>query len=208
MIVFPELSLSGYEPTMAENLATYPNDSRFEIFQDISNEKGITICVGIPTRSANGNNITMLIFQSNQAIQTYIKKYLHEDEFPYFESAEGTVEIIGKDRDIALAICYEISVTSHSENAYKKGAKIYIASVAKTANGIEKAIFQLSEISKKYSMTVLMSNCTGSCDGDVAGGKSSAWDNNGNLLGQMDEVSEGILIYDSVKNTVNKKILN
>lgn len=42
-IFFPELSITGYEPELAEDLATYQDDNRFEDFQNISDTKKITI---------------------------------------------------------------------------------------------------------------------------------------------------------------------
>lgn len=35
MVIFPELSLTGYEPELAEQLATTKDDDRFEEFQTI-----------------------------------------------------------------------------------------------------------------------------------------------------------------------------
>ena len=90
--------------------------------------------------------------------------------------------------DIALAICYELSVPEHAENAFKSGAEIYIASVAKSVNGVDQAIKRLSDIASKYSMTVLMSNCVGQADGEECGGKTSIWNNKGLLVGQLDTV--------------------
>ena len=37
VIIFPELSLIGYEPTMADSLAMNVNDQRLNDFQQISN---------------------------------------------------------------------------------------------------------------------------------------------------------------------------
>jgi predicted amidohydrolase len=106
---------------------------------------------------------------------------------------------------MALAICYELSIPEHSEDAHKGGAEVYIASVAKTAGGVEKAIKTLSDIASKYSMTVLMSNCTGpSGDGECAG-KSSVWNSDGLLLGQLDGTNEGIIIIDPDTQEVFEK---
>ena len=39
LIVFPELSLTGYEPNLAKQLATDQNDHRLDIFQNIHGEQ-------------------------------------------------------------------------------------------------------------------------------------------------------------------------
>ena len=195
MIVFPELSLTGYEPTLAKDLATHKDDSQFDEFQKISDTKEITIGVGMPTSSLNGICITMILFHPNKPRQTYLKKYLHASEEPFFVSGQNNIGLLGENNNIALAICYELSVPEHSEQAFKNGAEIYIASVAEDT--IDKAIVKLSNIAQKYSMTVLMANCIGQTGDYNCDGKSSIWNNKGALLGQLNTTDEGILIMDT-----------
>lgn len=197
LIIFPELSLTGYEPDLAKDLATHSRNDRFNDFQKMSDSYDITIGVGMPIETQMGVQISMLLFQPSQPRQLYSKKHLHPDEYPFFVSGENYTGTIGNSKSIALAICYELSVPQHAENAFTRGAEIYIASVAKTANGIEKANESLTKIAKKYSMTVLMANCIGPCDGDECGGKSAIWNNEGELLGQLDSKEEGILMIET-----------
>jgi predicted amidohydrolase len=196
-IIFPELSLTGYEPKLAKALATHPGDGRFDDFQTISNAKQITIGVGVPTKHEAGICISMVIFRPYQPRQTYSKKHLHPDEEPFFVSGQSFLGSIGDKSNIALAICYELSVPEHAANANQSGAEIYIASVAKTANGVDKAATRLAEIARQYAMNVLMSNCVGSCDGAECAGKSSVWQDKGVLIGQLDDKEEGILVFDT-----------
>jgi predicted amidohydrolase len=207
IIIFPELSLTGYEPEMAKELATDKEDSRFDDFQKISDTNEITIGVGVPVKNNSGINIGMVIFQPNKERQVYYKKYLHADEEPFFISGQNTIGLIGNKTNIAPAICYELSIPEHSENAFKSGAEIYIASVAKTSSGVEKAVKSLSGIANKYSMTVLMSNCIGHCDNFESAGKSSVWNNKGLLLGQLNDTNEGILIFDTDTEELIEKII-
>ena len=173
IIIFPELSLTGYEPDLANTLATNKDDERFNELQQVSDEKNIVIGAGIPVRSDKGIQIGMILFRPFQSRQTYFKQYLHPDEEPHFVKGPCQKILEGVSDDIALAICYEISVPGHAERAHKDGAKIYIASVAKTVGGMEKAFDTLAMTSKKYSMVVLVSNCVGECEGKEAGGRSA-----------------------------------
>lgn len=59
---------------------------------------------------------------------------------------------------IAIAICYENLQPTHSENAFKLGADVYLASEAKSDNGVEKTFKHFSTIAKQYAMPVLMSS--------------------------------------------------
>ncbi len=202
IIIFPELSLTGYEPTMAMELATTSEVGRFNPFQSISDSGKITIGVGIPLVNYPHPTINMLIFQSHEPRQVYSKQHLHADEEPYFVNGRNSSNILGNYTNIALAICYEISVPQHAQMAFENGAEIYLASVAKTERGIEQAHRRLSEIARTYSMTVMLSNCVGSADGERCGGRSAVWNNQGHLLGQLDDVSEGLLIFDTVTREV------
>jgi len=206
-IIFPELSITGYEPGLAKALATDQDDGRFDEFQQVSDTRQITIGVGMPTKTNTGITIGMILFQPHKARLVHSKKYLHPDEEEFFTSGENFGCIPGHKANIALAICYELSVPEHSENAYKSGAEIYIASVAKPGDGVEKALDSLSEIAKKYGMTVLMSNSIGHCDNFESAGKTSIWNNKGVLTGQLNDSDEGILIINTGTQEVTEKIL-
>jgi predicted amidohydrolase len=206
-IFFPELSLTGYEPTLAKELATEQQDDNFDVFQDISNKNNITIGLGMPTNFNSNVQISMIIFQPNTSRQTYSKQQLHSDEFPYFVNGEKQIIITVDDKKIAPAICYESLQNEHSENAKKIGADIYVASVAKSQNGINKAMIHYPKIALKFSMPVLMSNCVGFCDNFESIGKSSIWNNQGNLAGQLDCKSEGILIFDTETEEIIERII-
>ena len=197
LIIFPELSLTGYEPELAELLASTKDDKKLDEFQKISNTNQIIIGVGLPTKNKNGICISMVIFQPNKPRETYSKKHLHPGEEKYFVSGENLPPIKFKNHTIGLAICYETSISEHSEKAFKNGANIYIASVLNSINGVDKDINRISDIAQKYKMTSLMANFVGKSGGYDCAGKSSIWNENGQLVEQLNQVNEGIAIVDS-----------
>ncbi len=205
MIIFPELSLTGYEPELANALATNKDDERFNELQQVSDEKNIVIGAGIPIKSGKGTLIGMIIFRPLQPRQTYFKQYLHPDEEPWFTNGPSQKVLEGVNDHIALAICYEISVSEHAQRAHENGAKIYVASVAKTVGGMEKAFDTLAATAKKYSMVVLVSNCVGECEGKEAGGRSAIWNDKGILLEQLNDKDEGIIIFDTNTQEIIKE---
>jgi predicted amidohydrolase len=205
-LIFPELSITGYEPELASALATTVGDVRLDIFQTLSDRYPMTIGVGIPTTDGAGVRITELIFQPGQPRQAYHKRYLHADEEPYFICGDEAGFLKGD--KIALAICYELSVPAHSELAHRGGAEVYLVSVAKTKVGMVKAAETLADIARRYSMAVLVSNCVGYCDNFECGGRSAVWNREGVLLGQLDEVAEGVLVLDTDTGELIKQELN
>ena len=202
MIVFPELSLTGYEPVLAEELALLPGDPRLDLFQETSDRHRIRIGVGAPIRSGSGICISMVIFQPDWPRQLYSKKYLHPDEEPFFVPGDAVPAWCDPDPGVALAICYELSVPGHPADASRSGAAFYVASVAKSAEGVEKASPTLAAIARRYGMTVLMANSVGPCDDFVAAGRSSVWNRKGVLLDQLDGSREGILVFDTTTESM------
>lgn len=196
-IFFPELSLTGYEPTSAIDLAINLGDKRLKIFQKISDSRHIIIGIGAPTKHKDGTCISMVIIQPNQPRHLYSKQFLHEDEKQYFVSGKKSPPLKIGEHKIAIAICYEISVPAHCKSAYEKGANIYLASAAKYSSGIDKTLHKLSQIADKHSMTVLLSNYIGRADGKEFAGKSSVWNDRGILLAQLGNSQEGMLILDT-----------
>jgi len=201
MVFFPELSLTGYEPKLAKDLATTSADRRFDPFQAVSDRHSITLGMGMPTRSPAGVLISMILVQPHQPRQTYSKQILHADEFPYFIQGHQQV-MVKAGKTVAPAICYESLQPEHAEKAFQNGAEIYVASVAKSANGVAKAVHHYSAIAKHYAMPVLMANCIGPCDDFESVGQSAIWNRNGSLLAQLDGTTEGILLYDADTDSV------
>lgn len=207
MLVFPELSITGYEPALAKDLATTAADGRFDVFQQLSDGHHMTIGIGVPVPDGVGVQIGLVLFQPHRSRVTYAKQYLHSDELPYFvKGKEQLLLTMGKER-IAPSICYELSVPAHAAGAYDGGATIYLSSVAKAAAGATKAADTLAETARTYSMWVLMANCIGRCDKDDCGGNSSVWDREGRLLAQLNDIDEGILLLDTDTGVVIEKML-
>ncbi|MAT98852.1 MAG: carbon-nitrogen hydrolase family protein [Anaerolineaceae bacterium] len=207
LIIFPELSLTGYEPTLAQALAIQPDDPRLDVFQTLADTGQIMIGVGAPTQNQSRPCISLIIFQTNRPRQLYTKHYLHEDELPFFTSGERVSGLVGDKNEVALAICYELSVPQHAAAAAGSGAAIYIASVAKFVNGMEKANKRLAEIARQHHMTVFMANCIGPADGAECAGQSAVWNCEGTLVARLDVRNEGVLIFDTVTETFIQEMI-
>ena len=194
-IFFPELSLTGYEPELAKDLALMNDDANVSVFQEIANEHNILISVGMPTKNDPMSTISMLVFQPHQPMLTYSKSFLHEDELDFFTQGNDAGMVIGN-TGIAPAICYEIMVPAHAEQAAASGASIYAAGVVKSKKSIENALNRMSVIAKTYSIPAILANSIGTTGGYDCPGKSSAWNSKGELVGQLNDTQQGILVFD------------
>lgn len=210
LIFFPELSLTGYEPALAKELATQPDDSRWDLFQELSDAHGIIISVGLPLlsdtsaaidRAANtrvpGIQIGMIFFQPRQPRVWYAKQQLHSDELPYFVPGDKQLLLQTHGHTLAPAICYESLQPDHAANAARCGTDIYLASVAKPDRGIVKAFAHYPAIAKQHSLTVLMANSVGPSDNFISAGQSAVWNNRGELVSQLTDRDEGLLVFDT-----------
>ena len=192
LVIFPELSLTGYEPTLAKELAISKDDARLRNFQELSDEKCISIAVGAPLKNHKGITISLLLFHPHQHVQVYSKQYLHEDEVPFFIPEKNQHPLVNN-FPIGLAICYEISVAEHIGNVMAKRPTFLLSSVSKDQRGVTNAYHELSDIAIKNKLPVAMVNCVGDADGMRCAGQSAFWDHNGNLIKQLDSTSEAIL---------------
>jgi predicted amidohydrolase len=198
LVFFSELSLSGYETALAKELATQHDDYRFDALQEVSDSHKIAIAAGMPIRSNDGVMIGMLIFQPGKERQLYAKQTLHEDELPFFVNGQQQVYIELEGHKIAPAICYESMLPEYAEKVVREGAQIFMASVAKSADGIERGHKHYAEMAKQHSIPVIMSNCIGTCDNNyVCTGSSAVWNKQGALLAQLGVHEEGILVFDT-----------
>ena len=207
VIIFPELSVTGYEPELAASLAAHENDDMFDHLQDLSDKFGITIGVGMPKKLTEGISIGTVVIQPQQVRHIYCKKYLHDSEMPSFTSSENFTGLIGPQKDIALGICYEMSVDEHFNKISASGATYYMNSSVKDHESLGRTYKRLSEVSKRHGIITMVSNCVGMTgDYDCPGG-SAIWDTEGTLLSKLNETHEGILIYDTASGQTEEKYL-
>lgn len=201
IIIFPELSITSYEPNLAKVLARTVDDVLFDPFQAIADEKAIIIGVGMPTKAERGEHISILIFQPSKVRTVYSKQLLHEDEIPFFIAGNQQQFVSIKGEKIAFGICYESLQEQHFLEANKEGATIYIASVAKPAGGVERAYKHYPKMAKEFKTPVLMANCVGCCDNFISVGQSAVWNREGKQLIALDQQNQGLLIYNTELDT-------
>lgn len=115
IIIFPELSLTGYEPELANALATPIDTPQLDDFQSISDAAHCTIGLGMPVKNDLGISISMILFRPHTPRGAYSKSIYTPTKSLFFISGQSSVGLIGAQSNIALAICYELSIPEHSE---------------------------------------------------------------------------------------------
>lgn len=138
LLVFPELSLSGYELANAAELALTLGDPRLQPLSAAAQSHQMTIIVGAPLRSGQALHIAALIFHPNGAVAAYTKQHLHGAEQQRFLPGNGGTLLEIHRQRIALAICADTSQPGHASAAALAGAQIYAAGVLVSEAGYAK----------------------------------------------------------------------
>ncbi|GLU56019.1 carbon-nitrogen hydrolase family protein [Dyadobacter frigoris] len=208
LILFPELSISGYERELAESLEFTPGDSRLDGLRNLAVKKNIIIVAGAPIRQESQLFIGAFIFHSNGSEIIYTKQYLHDGEEVYYSSGVNDCLQIKLDNEaFSVAICADITNPAHPLKAASLNSTIYLASIFYTPNGISTGYKDLQGYSMDLSMNVLMSNFGGPSYGMEAAGRSAFWNKEGDLSGSLERNGEGLLIVRKKQNIWKSEIL-
>ncbi|MFC9354337.1 carbon-nitrogen hydrolase family protein [Arthrobacter sp. NPDC057013] len=156
LVVFPELSLTGYDLTLLRHRNqrggdrrggdrpggdrwVTAGDHRLDPIREICRRTGITAVVGVPFRERDGTpRLAALAVHPNGTEEAGFKTHLHGDEQSLFEAGPGHQalrEPLLLDVDgwkIALAICFDAAHPAHSGAAAAAGADVYAVSALYT----------------------------------------------------------------------------
>lgn len=202
LVVFPELSLTGYEPLLAAELATSAADPRFNPLQARADAHQISIAAGLPTRGAEGLHISLILFRPFLEQVTYSKQYLHHSEVPWFVPAHTPLVFPLRGEVVAPAICFELSIPEHHAYAMEHGATVYVASTLNSVTGVATDLSRMEGFAKRYHIPALMNNYVGTSGGYDCGGKSSVWNSKGVCVAQLTGEREGIIVFDTCTEEV------
>lgn len=205
LAVFPELSLSGYQPELAGATAIDANDRRLAPLDAFATRHGIAVCAGVPIATGDRPEIAALLFTPDAPRRVIRKAYLHVDEEAFFAPGSGQAVVLDMGQRIGIAICHDLNVDAHIEQAAGRRMAAYVASVAKTADGIASARRRLAGLASDYAIPALVVNCTGSCEGKAAGGGSLAIDRSGKVFAELDREQQAWLICDIARMIAERR---
>jgi len=186
VLVFPELSLTGYELSqLSENLIAL-DDARLAPLRYLVHANNMIVIVGAPLAAINpvGVHIGAIILFPDGTTGHYCKQHLHPGE-------EQRVALPGPilqqryqlgDEIFALAICADILHAKHARSASSVGTTLYLASVLISESGYETDTTYLQRYAEHYSFTALMANHGGASGGYASAGKSAVWSPEGDLI--------------------------
>lgn len=207
LVLFPELSLTGYEIGLADRLAFTEDDRRIAPLVDLAASRGIIVIAGAPVTVGARLHVGAFIIGPDRTIGLYTKRRMGAfSEAARCDGivppAEATVFQPG-DRDplvhfagqtAAIAICADVGQPTHPEQAAKRGVRTYLASMFVIPSEFEGDSAKLRGYAAEHSMVVAAANYGSATGGLAAAGRSSIWAANGDVLVRLGGAGAGVAI--------------
>lgn len=195
VVVFPELSLTGYELELLGQLALSPDDEVFKILTKAAITTNTVVIAGCPLENPGGKPyIAAVICFPDGEHSFYLKQHLHDGESKYCASGHGSCLINVNRTRIALAICADFTHPSHSAAAAAQQADMYLASALISPSGYAHDAQLLSTIAKRHHLPVLLVNHISMTGGWQTCGNSGAWNSLGELTLVVNATQPGIVL--------------
>jgi len=207
VLVFPELSLTGYELGLAEQLAFSEHDPRLAPLVDEASSRSVTLIVGAPVRIEDRLYLAAFVIGPDRTTRIYTKHHL--GAFGESAACDGTVPPAEAtvfhpgDRNplvrfgsnvAAVAICADIGQPEHPRRAADRGANTYLACMFVIPSEFAGDSAKLIRYAVEYSMTVALANFGSASGGLAAAGRSSVWSEKGELLAQLNPNGSGVAV--------------
>jgi predicted amidohydrolase len=196
VLVFPELSLTGYEPTLAADLAQAADTECIAPLRARARAARMTAIVGLPLRSdvAGKPFIAAFILHADGTLTVQTKQHLHTGEAAYFSAGTGGPSLDVRGTPLAVAICADFGQPAHAAAAACAGARIYAASALVGTSGYPVDSALLQGHAQRHRMAVLLANHGGPTGGWTSAGRSAFWDEQGRLVGAVPGSGDALLI--------------
>ena len=183
LLIFPELSLTGYELAIARANVVAPDSPELDALQELAVRARMTVVVGAPLRNERDElHIGALILRADGSVSTHSKEYVHTTEEQVFTSGPGGPVLAVGDATAGLAICRDVSFPEHAARASARGATIYAAGALLVEEDYARKETLLPQYAREHGMAVLLANYSGESGGYVSAGKSALWSEDGQLV--------------------------
>lgn len=204
LLVFPELSLTGYELASMAGLALHADDARLAPLRAHAQAAGMTIVAGLPLANRAGLPfIGALAFQPDGSTVSYRKHFLHPGEERYAAPGSAISQLIDvRGVPVALAICADTTHQAHVHAAVATGATLYVAGSLITPGGYVKDTTQLASHARRFSIGILMANHAVATGGYPCAGRSAVWLPDGQLQVAADGQGECLVLADEDSGAV------
>ncbi|MGI5521280.1 carbon-nitrogen hydrolase family protein [Micromonospora sp. CA-259024] len=171
VVVFPELSLTGYE---LDAPVVSVDDPRLAPLVEACAETGALALAGAPVA---GDHIAMLAVTGAGVTVAYRKMWLGDAESRRFRPGDTPVVLTVDGWRVGLAICKDTGVTAHASRTAALGIDVYAAGVLELARDSAVTDQRAHRIATAHRVWVVVASFAGSTGGGYteAAGRSGVW---------------------------------
>ncbi|WP_217901313.1 carbon-nitrogen hydrolase family protein [Rhodoferax sp. TH121] len=180
-LVFPELSLTGYELAAMPAMLLHPGHALLAPLREAARRTGLAITVGAPVESENAlPSIGAITLQPGGGRSVYRKFHLHAGEKQFATPGQEPMHLQQMGATcIASAICADTNQPIHAARAAQAGAHVYAAGILTSKTGYAAEAPLWRAYAREHRMVVLIANHGGPSGSYVSAGKSCIWNTQG-----------------------------
>ena len=182
VVVFPELSLTGYE---LEAAPVAPTDAALSTLVEAC---AVTDCIalaGAPVRGEDGRlHIAMLCVSRRGVGVAYRKCYLGDEESARFSPRPGPAVLDVDGWRLGMGICKDTGVAEHVSDTVALGIDVYVAGLVHTPEELAVQEKRAASIAREGNAFVAFASFAGPTGGgyERTAGSSGIWSPEGDVL--------------------------
>lgn len=191
VVVFPELSLTGYE---LDAPGVRIDDRRLAPIVDACASTGALALVGAPVTDGGGEHIAMLAVDLGGAEVAYRKMWLSDVEARRFTPGAAPAVVTVDGWRLGLAICKDTGVVEHAAATADLGIDAYVAGVLDSADDAAIQEQRARRITGAYHVWMVVSSFAGSTGGgyESTSARSRVWSPTGEVVAEAGIETGGI----------------
>lgn len=184
VVVFPELSLTGYE---LDTPAIAVDDPQLAPIVEACAESGSLALMGAPVQGGAGRaHIAMLAVDGTGAAVAYRKMWLGAAEAIRFAPGSRPAVLDVDGWRLGLAICKDTGIPQHASDTAALGIDAYVAGVLESAEDAAVQAERAHRVATGHQVWVAVASFAGSTGGGFAeaAGRSAIWRRDGVAIAQ------------------------
>jgi len=181
VVVFPELSLTGYE---LEAPVLSPDDAVLQPLLAACGETGSVALVGAPVGEEERAHIGVLAVSGAGAAVVYRKVWLGAAETARFTPGEAPAVLAVDGWRLGLAVCRDMGIAQHAADTAALGMDAYLAGTLEHVEDGEVQVARARRVAEAHGVWVVVASFAGSTGGGYgdAVGCSAIWAPDGSVL--------------------------
>ncbi len=195
-LIFPELSLTGYELAAMPDLVLHPEHALLAPLREAAQRTGMAITLGAPVDSGSALPfIGAITLRPDGQHYVYAKHHLHGSETRFATAGSAPVGLQEwGGQQIASAICADTNHPSHAAQAAAAGACVYAAGILTSANGYAAEAPLWASYAREHAMTVVIANHGGPSGSYLSAGRSGIWGPDGALIAEAAGIGDWLAV--------------